>query len=218
MTSRQRSGDAGAGQAGMVLGLAAMDRVEVEGRGAGTLGHHRHRGTALGQPRPQVALEPLDHRRHVADGAVAEERHRAVGDPAEGLDLGPPDAAMADADPVDIERLGNDHMVDPRLGEEALPREPGDSAIAAGFLVDRAGDLESAGQLGRHFPAGSRRRRSRRRGRPSCRRCRARNTLPSRISPAHGSTLHPCPAGTTSMWPLKCTQGPAGRSRGGRPR
>ena len=75
-------------------------------------------------------------------------------DPAEGLDLGPPDAAVADADPVDVERLRNDHMVDPRRGEEPLLRQPGDSAIAAGFLVDGAGDLQSPGQLGATFQEG----------------------------------------------------------------
>ena len=36
-----------AGQAVMALGLAAMDRVEVQGRGARALGHHRHRRAAL---------------------------------------------------------------------------------------------------------------------------------------------------------------------------
>ena len=58
------------------------------------------------------------HRAHVAHGAVAEERHRAVRDAALGLDLGPPDAAMADAHPVDVERLGDDHVVDPRRREQ----------------------------------------------------------------------------------------------------
>ena len=68
-------------------------------------------------------------------------------DLALGLDLGPPDAAMAEADAVLVERLGDDDVIDARLREVALPRQVGDAAEAAGFLVDRAGNLDGAGKI-----------------------------------------------------------------------
>ena len=51
----------------------------------------------------------------MAHRAIAEERHRAMRDLALGLDLRPPDAAMAEADAVLVERLGNDDVVDAGL-------------------------------------------------------------------------------------------------------
>ena len=115
---------------------------------------HRRGTTGMAVRRPASAghssrSNALEHGAHVPHGAVAQERHRAVRDPALRLDLGPPHAAMADAHPVDVERLGDDHMVDPRPGEQPLPREIGDPAIAARFLVDGAGDLQRPGQLGK---------------------------------------------------------------------
>ena len=95
----------------------------------------------------------------------------------------------------------------PAAGRITLLRQPGDSAIAAGFLVDGAGDLERPGQLGATFQEVSTATTAAARP-PFMSQVPRPNTLPSRISPAHGSTLHPCPAGTTSMWPLKCTHGP----------
>ena len=120
--------------------------------------------------RIELALERRQHRRHVAHGAVAQERHRAVRDAPLGLDLAPPDAAVADADAVDVERLGDDHVVDAGLGEPAALGQPGDAAVAAGLLVAGAGDLDRAGQrraavdqrLGRDDGGGE--------ARPSCRR------------------------------------------------
>ena len=108
-----------------------MDGVQVQGRGARAARDHGHGGVALRQPGPELALEGVDHGCHVADGAVAEERHRAVRDPAQGLDLGPPHAAMADADPVDVEGLGDDDVVDTGRAEPAALGEPGHAAIAA---------------------------------------------------------------------------------------
>ena len=101
----------------------------------------------LVERREQLLLEGLEHRAHVAHRAIAEERHRAVRDLALGLDLGPPDAAMAEADAVLVERLGDDDVVDPRLREIALLGQVGDAAEAAGFLVDRAGNLDRAREI-----------------------------------------------------------------------
>ena len=103
-------------------------------------------GPLARQRRQQLGLEALEHGAHVAHGAVAQEGHGAVGDPALGLDLGPPDAAVADADPVDVERLGDDDVVDPGAGEEAPLGQVGDPGEAAGFLVHRAGDLDRPGK------------------------------------------------------------------------
>src|SRR5690606_35749578 len=74
-----------------------------------------------------------------------------MGDAAMGLDLAPPDAAMAETDAVDIERLGNHHVIDAGLREEAAAGEIGNAAIAARFLVDRSGDLDRARKPRRHL-------------------------------------------------------------------
>ncbi len=102
---------------------------------SGTTGISR----ALGrQQRKQFALEGFDHSAHMAHGAVAEKRHRAVGDAPHGFDLGPPDATMAEAYAVLVQRLGDDDVIDAGFGEKSLAGKMGDAAEAAGFLVDRA--------------------------------------------------------------------------------
>ncbi len=70
-----------------------------------------------------------------------------MGDAAPGFDLGPPDAAMAEADAVLVERLGDDDVIDARARQDALLGEIGDAAIAAGFLVGGAGDFDGAGMV-----------------------------------------------------------------------
>ena len=149
-----RIGDAGRGKAGIVLADAAVDRIDVDGRLARPVRHHRHGGAPAGERRIELRLEGVEHRAHVADGAVAEERHRAVGDAPLGLDLRPPHAAMAEADPVLVERLGNDDVVDARPRHDALVGEIGDAAIAARFLVRRAGNLDGAGMVGKEGEEG----------------------------------------------------------------
>ena len=204
---------AGAGQPVMALGLAAMDGVEVQGRGARTARHHRHGRPPPRQCRPQLALERLDHRTHVPHGAVAQKRHRAVRDPAPGLDLGPPHAAMADAHPVDVERLGDDHVVDPRAGEKPLPRQVGDPADSRPIPRRPCPRSPAPRAAASRSPAASRPPRSPPRARPSCRRCRGRRRDrrgPRRPTDRRSS---PGPPGTTSICPLKCTHGPGARSR-----
>ncbi len=111
----------GRGQAGTeIVGLAAMDRVDVHGRAPAPSGTTGMRVCLRSSAGKQLVLEGVQHRAHVAHRAVAEERHRAVRDLALGLDLGPPDAAMAEADAVLVERLGDDDVVDARLREIAL--------------------------------------------------------------------------------------------------
>src|SRR5215831_3262420 len=63
------------------------------------------------------------------------------------LDFRPPNAAMADANAIDIERLGNDDVIHARAGEPAALGEIGDAAITAGFFVDGSRDLDRAGEL-----------------------------------------------------------------------
>ena len=76
-------------------------RVDVQVERARAFGHHRHaRLLAVERRGTARSSNALEHGAHVADGAVAEERHRAVRDAPLGLDLGPPDAAMAEADAV----------------------------------------------------------------------------------------------------------------------
>ncbi len=70
-----------------------------------------------------------------------------MGDAPLGLDLGPPDTAVADADPVDVQGFRDDHMVDAGLGEPAALGQIGHPAIAAGLLVHRPGNLDRAGRI-----------------------------------------------------------------------
>ncbi len=125
-----------------------MDRIEVERGRAGAVGDHGHRG-ALGQEQGEERrLHLVDHRTHVADGAIAEEGHRAMGDAPLGLDFRPPDAAMAKADPVLVERFGDDDVLHAGRVEPAALGEVGDAAVTAGFLVRGGGDLDGSGEIG----------------------------------------------------------------------
>ena len=124
-----------------------MDRIDVHGRAPRALRHDRHPGPLAVERRVKLVLEGLQHGAHVAHRAIAEKRHRAMRHLALGLDLGPPDAAMAEADAVLVQRFGNDDVVDLGLREIALLRQIGDAAEAARFLVDRAGNLDRARKI-----------------------------------------------------------------------
>ena len=76
--------------------------------------HDRHVGRAPRERRHELAAERVEHDAHVLDGAHAEKRHAAVRDAAARRHLEPVDAAMADADAIDVERLRNDHVVGAR--------------------------------------------------------------------------------------------------------
>ena len=146
---RQRSATQGVGQAGIAgfrLGLAAMDRIDVERGLARTLWHHRHRRDLARKQRVKHGFDLLQHGAHVADGAVAKERHRAMRDAAFGFDLGPPHAAVAKADPILVQRFRDDDMLD--MGEMALRRQIGNAAIAAGFFIGSSGNLDAAVVIG----------------------------------------------------------------------
>ena len=144
-------GDAGRRQAGiafLLLSLAAVDGVDVERGLLCPFGDHRHRGAFGREVGEECPFHLFQHRAHVADGAVAEEGHGAVGDAALRLDLGPPDAAMAKADAVLVQRFGDDDVLDAGRVEAALFGEVGDAAIAAGFLIRRGADLDRAAEIG----------------------------------------------------------------------
>jgi hypothetical protein len=98
----------------MTFRLTAVNRVDVQGRLARFARHHRHRGLPGRELGQEVPLDAVEECAHVADRAFAEERHRAVRDPPERFDLRPPHAAVAEADPIDPERLGDDHVIDLR--------------------------------------------------------------------------------------------------------
>src|SRR4030088_3566061 len=84
---------------------------------------------------------------HVAHGAIAEKRHGAVCHPSMGFYLGPPHAAMPDADAIDIERLGDDDVIDARRGKPGTFRQIGHSAVSTRPFIDGAGNLERSRQL-----------------------------------------------------------------------
>src|ERR1700688_2020123 len=83
----------------------------------------------------------------MAHGAIAEKRHRAVRRPSMGFYLGPPHAAMSDADAIDIERLGDDDVVHARRGKPATLRQIMHSSVSARLFIDGSRNLEGARQL-----------------------------------------------------------------------
>src|SRR6202021_3128269 len=83
-----------------------------------------------------IAFEALDHGVHMAHGAIAEKGHRAVRHPPMGFYLGPPHAAMSDADAVDIERFGDDNVIHARRGKPATLRQIVHSAVSARLFID----------------------------------------------------------------------------------
>jgi len=130
-----------------LLGDAAVQRVDVQGRLARFFGDHRHPGASLVQCGIQLVFHPAQEIGHAPDRGCSQKGHRAVRDPAAHLDLAPPNAPVAQADAVLVQRFRNDHMVDARLGEVATFRQPGDAGITAAFLVDRSGDLDRPRQV-----------------------------------------------------------------------
>ena len=104
--------------------------------------HHGHIRAPRRELGVEIALEAIDDGMHVAYGAIAEERHRAMRNAPVGFDLGPPHAAMADADAIDIERFGDDDVIDARRGKPAALRQIMHAAVAARLFVDGARDLE----------------------------------------------------------------------------
>src|ERR1700730_13668526 len=83
---------------------------------------------------------------HVAYGAITEEGHRPMRNAAVGFNLGPPHAAMADADAIDVERFRDDDVIDARRGKPAALRQIVHAAVAPRLFVDGAGDLERTRQ------------------------------------------------------------------------
>src|SRR6185369_1819703 len=62
------------------------------------------------------------------------------------LDLRPPHAAMTETHAVDIQRFGNDDVVDTRPREVPAFRQPGNAAEPASLFVHRARNLDRAGK------------------------------------------------------------------------
>ena len=125
-----------------------MDRVDVERRGAGPFGRDRHGGVSPGQKGAEHGFDLVQHRAHMADRAVAQKGHGAMGDAAPGFHLGPPDAAMAQADAVLVQRFGDDDVLDPVRVKPALSGQPGYPAEAAGFLIRSGADFDGPAKAG----------------------------------------------------------------------
>src|SRR5271165_7587814 len=94
----------------------------------------------------EVALEAIHDGMHVAHRAIPQKRHRAVRHPSMGFYFGPPHAAMSDADSIDIERLGDDDVIDARRREPTALRQVMHSPISARFFVGGARYLQRSGQ------------------------------------------------------------------------
>ena len=74
----------------------------------------------------------------------AEKRHAAMRDASARQHFEPVHAAVADADAIDVQRLGDDDVVGPRGAEAAVLGEPGDAGKAAALFVDGAADFDRA--------------------------------------------------------------------------
>jgi hypothetical protein len=122
--------------------LPTVNRIDVQSRMTGARRHHRHIRATGCEFGIQIALEALDHGVHLAHGAIAEKRHRAMRHPPVSLYLGPPHAAMTDADAINIERFGNDDMIDARRGKPAALRQIMHSAVPARLFIDGTRNLE----------------------------------------------------------------------------
>ena len=109
--------------------------------------YDRHGGRPCRQRRQQLALEAVEDQAHVLDRADAQKRHAAVRRPTVRLDLEPVHAAVADADAVDVQRLGDDHVVASSGRQAAVFRKPGHASESAAFFVHRAADLDRPFEL-----------------------------------------------------------------------
>src|SRR6056297_3077389 len=85
-----------------------------------------------------------------------------MGDLAMGLDLGPPDAAMAQTDAILAQGFGDDDVIDTVGAEIAALCQIGDPAKAARFLIRRAADFNRPGIVGAGGDEGLRRDNARR--------------------------------------------------------
>ena len=134
--------------------LAAMQAVDVECADPRSGWLHRLGGVTLRQLRLQPGFQQMDEGAHVLDGAVTEKRHGAMGHPAQGLDLAPPDAAVTQTDAVHAQRFGNDHVVDAGLCEIAALCQIADTRETARLFIDRAGNFQRTGKVQPFFQNG----------------------------------------------------------------
>ena len=72
---------------------------------------------SLLQSRLQLGFKQMNEGAHVVDGAVAQKRHRTMGNAAFGFYLTPPNTAMAQTNSVNAQWLRNDDVMHTRLAE-----------------------------------------------------------------------------------------------------
>src|SRR6202008_37455 len=68
----------------------------------------------------------------------------AGGDPPARLELEPIDAAVAQADAINVQRFGDDDVVGPARRKPSALREPGSAGESAALFVDGAADFNRA--------------------------------------------------------------------------
>ena len=96
--------------------------------------------------RRQVGADRFEQSRHAVDGAHPEERHAAVRDATARRHFEPVDAAVPDADAVDVERLRNDDVIGAAARKTAGLRQVGHAGKPAALLVHRPADFDGARQ------------------------------------------------------------------------
>ncbi len=129
----------------VLLHLAAVDAVDVEGAHACARRLHRFGCVAALQAGLQLRLQQMDEGAHVVDGTVAQKRHGAMRDAAPRLHLAPPHTPVPQANTVHPQRLGNDHMVHTRFAEVTALGQIAHARKAARFFVHGAADLQCSG-------------------------------------------------------------------------
>ncbi len=129
--------------------LAAEDGVHVDACEARAWRLDWHRCLSFGQFGLQLMGYAVEKIRHVVDGTDSEIRHTAVCDASMGRDFEPIHTSVAQADAIDVGRLGDDDEVglvsaDPSLfGEVGNAGEPTALFVHAATLFDRALQTEA---------------------------------------------------------------------------
>ena len=111
--------------------LSTVNGINVHGRLPRPFGHHRHIGKARGHRWEKRVFERIQHSTHMANCAVAQKRHGAMGNLAFCFNLCPPTAAVTKADAVFVQRLWDNDVLHAGRGEKALFRQKRHTAIAA---------------------------------------------------------------------------------------
>src|SRR6266851_8262798 len=124
--------------------LAGVDGIQVDARPLGLSGLDGRLAGPSGQDWLELGVERLHQASHLLGGVDSQTRHAAVADAADGGELEPVHAAVADAHPFGVERLGDDHVFLILSRDAAGVAQIGHPREAAAFFVWRGALLHGA--------------------------------------------------------------------------